>query len=106
MLLKVKFFGHEIGYITIKPIHSKVAATHKIPSPTGEVAPITFIKALNVLHQIHKKIHINLKQFYHHLHDTTPWNWTDEHERLFQTLKTSLKQNLQFQIQNIHFLLQ
>ena len=26
MLLKVKFFGHEIGYNTLKPIHSKIAA--------------------------------------------------------------------------------
>ena len=28
MLLKVKFLGHEIGYNTIKPIHSKIAAIH------------------------------------------------------------------------------
>ena len=30
MSLKVKFLGHEIGYNTIKPIHSKVDAIHKI----------------------------------------------------------------------------
>ena len=30
MLLKVKILGHEIGYYTIKPIHSKIAAIHKI----------------------------------------------------------------------------
>ena len=29
MLLKVKFLGHEIGYNTIKPIFSKIAAFHK-----------------------------------------------------------------------------
>ena len=37
MLLEVKFPGHEIGYNTKKPIHLKVAALHKLPSPTGEV---------------------------------------------------------------------
>ena len=47
MLLKVKFLGHEIGYNTIKPIHSKIAAIHKIPSPTGKVALMSFIGALN-----------------------------------------------------------
>ena len=31
MLLKVKFLGHGIGYNTIKPIHSKIEAIHKIP---------------------------------------------------------------------------
>ena len=30
MLPKVKFLGHEIGYKTIKSIHSKNAAIHKI----------------------------------------------------------------------------
>ena len=40
MLLKVKILGHEIGYNTIKPIHSKIAAIHKISSPTGKVALI------------------------------------------------------------------
>ena len=47
ILLKVKFLGHEIGYNTIKPIHSKIAAIHKLPSPTGKVAPMSFIGALN-----------------------------------------------------------
>ena len=31
MLRKVKILGHEIGYNTIKPIHSKVDAMHKLP---------------------------------------------------------------------------
>ena len=47
MLLKGKFFGHEIGYNTIKPIHSKIAAIHKILPPTGKVARMNFIGALN-----------------------------------------------------------
>ena len=47
MLLKVKFTGHEIGCNTIKPIHSKTAAIHKIPSPTGKVALMSFIGTLN-----------------------------------------------------------
>ena len=47
MLLKVKFLRHEIGYSTIKPFHSKIAAIHKIPSATGKVALMSFIGALN-----------------------------------------------------------
>ena len=47
MLLKVEFLGHDIGYNTIKPIHSKFAAKHKIPSPTGKNALMSFTGALN-----------------------------------------------------------
>ena len=71
MLRKVKFLGHEIGYNTIKPIHSKIVAVHKIPSPTGKVS--LFIGALNFYTKFIEKLHINLKPFYHLLHENTPW---------------------------------
>ena len=63
MLLKVKFLRHEIGYNTIKPFHSKIAAIHKIPSPTGKVALMSFIGALNFYTKFIEKLHINLKPF-------------------------------------------
>ena len=90
VLPKVKFLGHEIGYNTIKPIHSKIAAIHKILSPTGKVALMSFIGALNFNTKFFEKLHINLKPFHNLLHENNPWKWTDEHERLFQKLKTSL----------------
>ena len=90
MLFNVKFLRHENGYNTIKPIHSKITAIHKIPSPTGKVAHMSFIGALNFYTKFIEKLHINLKPFYDLLHENTPWKWTEDHERLFQTLKTSL----------------
>ena len=32
------------------------------------------------------------------LHENTPWKWTEDHERLFQTLKTSLTSNTELTI--------
>ena len=90
MLLKVKLLGHKIGYNTIKPIPSKIAGIHKVPFPTGKVALMRFIGALNLYTKFIEKLHINLKPFYNLLHENTPWKWTDEHERLFQKLKMSL----------------
>ena len=100
MLLKVKFLGHEIGYNTIKPIHSKITAIHKIPSPTGKVALVSFIGALNFHTKFIEKLHINLKPFYDLVHENTPWKWIEDHERLFQTLKTSLTSNTELTIPN------
>ena len=100
MLLKVKFLGHEIGYNAIKPIHSKIAAIHKIPSPTGKVALLSFIGALNFYTKFIEKLHLNLKPFYDLLHENTPWKWTDEHESLFQKLKMSLTSETELTIPN------
>ena len=100
MLLKVKFLGHEIGYNTIKPIHSEIAAIQKIPSPTGKVALMSFIGSLNFYTKFIEKLHINLKPLYDHLHENTPWKWTDEHESLFRKLKTSLTSETELTIPN------
>ena len=100
MLFNVKFLRHENGYNTIKPIHSKITAIHKIPSPTGKVALMSFIGALNFYTNSIEKLHINLKPFYDLLHENTPWKWTEDHERLFQTLKTSLTSNTELTIPN------
>ena len=83
MLLKVIFCGHEIGYNTIKPIHSKVEAIHKIPSPASKVALMSLIGAPNFYTKFIEKLHINLKPFYDLLHENSPWSWTTEHETLF-----------------------
>ena len=100
MLLKVKFVGHEIGYNTIKPYRSKIAAIHKIPSSTGKVALMSFIGALNFFTKLIEKLHINLKPIYDLLHENTPWKWTDEHETLFQNLKTSLTSDTELTMPN------
>ena len=84
MLPRVNFLGHEIGYNTIKPFHSKIAAIRKIPSPTGKIALMSFIGALNFYTKIIEKLHFNLKPFTDLLHESTPWKWTDEHGTLFQ----------------------
>ena len=72
MPLKIKFLGHEIGYNTIKSIHSKIAAIHKIASPTGKFALMSFIGALNFYTKFIEKLHSNLKPFYDFLHENTP----------------------------------
>ena len=100
MLFKVKFLEHENGYNPIKPIHSKIAAIHKIPSLTGKVALISFIGALNFYTNFIEKLHMNLKPFYDLLHENTPWKWTDDHEHLFQKLKMSLTSETELTIPN------
>ena len=100
MLLKVKFLGHEIDYNTINPIHSKLAAIRKIPSPTGKVALMSFIGAVNFHTKSIEKVHINMKPFYDILHENTPWKWTDENETLFQKLKMSLTSDTELTIPN------
>ena len=99
MLRKV-FLGYGIGYNTVKPIRSKIAAIHKNPSPTGKVALMSSVGALIFYTKFIEKLHINLKPFYDLSQENTPWNWTSEHELLFNKLKTSLTSDTEFTIPN------
>ena len=61
---KNNFLGYEIGYKTIKPIHSKIAVSHKIPSPTRKVALLSFFGALNFYNKFIETLQINLNSEY------------------------------------------
>ena len=61
---------------------------------------MSFIGALNFYTNIIETLHVNLKPFYDLLHENTSWKWTDEQERFFQTLKTSLTSDTDLTIPN------
>ena len=100
MLLEGKFLGHESRYNTIKPIHSKVDANYKLPSPTSKVALNSFIGALNFYAKLIEKLNINRKPFYDLLREKTPWSWTTEHESFFHKLKNALISDTKLTIPN------
>ena len=61
---------------------------------------MSFIGALTFYTKFIEKLHINLKPFYDLLHENTPLKRTEDHERLFQTLKTSLASDTELKIPN------
>ena len=87
MLLKVKFFGHEIGNNTIKPIPSKIEAIKRIPSPKAKEDVMQFLGSVNFYSKFVEKLHINLKPLYTLLHDDVKFQWTPELEKKITTLK-------------------
>ena len=84
----------------MKPIHSKIAAIHKLPSFTGKVARMSFIGAHNFYTKYNKNLHINHKQSYDLLHENNSWNWTPELELLFTKLKSTLTSDTKLTIPN------
>ena len=90
MFLKEKFFGHEIGNNTIKPIPSKIEAIKKIPSPKDKKDVMQFLRSVNFYPKIIEKLHINLKPLYTLLHDDKNFQWTPELGTIFQDVKNSM----------------
>ena len=105
LLLKVKYLGHEIGYNTFKPIPSKISIFHRISFPTGNVALMKVIGAVNFYTKIIDKIHINLEPIYYLLHETIHGIGPKHLDVFFkhQNPLLLLTQNLSVLLQNINF---
>ena len=89
MLLKVKFFGHEIGNNTIEPIPSKIEVIKRVPLPKEKKDVMEFFGSVNFYSKFIEKLHRNLKPFYTLLHDDVKFQCTPELEKkYFKTLKT------------------
>ena len=86
--------------IQLKHITQKLQLFIKSLLLLAKVAPMSFIGALNFSTKFIEKLHFNLKPFYDLLHENTPWNWTDEHEHLFQKLKMSFSSETELTIPN------
>ena len=103
MLLTVKYLGHEIGYKTINPIHSKIVAIHKIPTPATKIELMRFIGSMNFYSKFIEKLHVNLKPFYDILHDDTKFHWNDELETLFRKIKHSITKDVTLTLPNTKY---
>ena len=74
MVLTVKYLDHEMRFNTKKLIHSKIAAIHKVLSPTTKSELLKFIRSMSFNSNIFDKFHVNLKLLYSLLHDNVQFH--------------------------------
>ena len=87
MLLKVKFFGHEIGDNTIKLIPSKIEAIKTIPSLKEKKDNMQFLGSVSFHSNFVEKLHKNIKPICTLLHDDVKFQWTPELEKYSMKVK-------------------
>ena len=100
VLITVKFFGHGIGNQTIIPIHSKVDGIHKLKTPSSNCGIMRFIGSMKYYSKFIQNLHISLKPFYTLLHDDAFFKWTPGLNKLFESIKLSLKKDAELAIPN------
>ena len=68
-LITVIILEHKFKKETIKPIHSKVEATHNLETPTNKSELMRFKNSMNFNATFLKNLHNSFKQFYFLIHD-------------------------------------
>ena len=86
-LKKVKLFGHVISPDGIQPIAKRVDALRNLKSPKSKRDVMEVLGCLGFYSCYIKNLHVDSQPFYDLIKDSTPFHWTEEHEKLFKSIK-------------------
>ena len=92
-LKKRKFLGHVISSEGIQPIAKRVKdlKNPKLPECKRDVMKV--LGCLGFYSCYIKNLHVDSKFFYDLIRDSTSFNWTEEHEKIFQMMKDRISED-------------
>ena len=101
-LKKVKFLGHVISPEGIHPIAKPVKAKNlKPPESKRDIMKVLGYLAFYSCYI--KNLNVDSQPFYDLIKDSTPFHWTLEHEKLFQSIKDRTTEDTKFAVPSTDF---
>ena len=86
-LKKVQFLGDVISPVGIQPIAKRVEALKSLKSPQSKRDVMKVLGCLGFYSCYIKILHVDSHTFCDLIKDSTPFHWTAEHEKLFESIK-------------------
>ena len=87
-LTREKFLGHIIKRNTITPLKSRIDAIQKLQPPSNKKKIQEFFRMLNFLSKYVYKMQLYLRPFYNILRQQNNFEWTIDHQKQFEEIKT------------------
>ena len=106
-LREVKFLGHVIPQDGVQAVVKRVQDLKKLKSPECKRDLRKVLGCLGFYSCYIKNLHVDSQPFFELIKDTTPFEWTEQHEALFNQIKERISevQVLQFPQLNILFII-
>ena len=93
LLTKVKFLSNVISPNGIQPIAKRVKDLKTLKSPESKRDVMKVLGCLGFCGCYMKSLHVDSQPFYDLIKDSTPFDWTHEHEKLFQEIKDRINED-------------
>ena len=87
LLKKVKFLAHVISPDGIQPRAKRVDALRNLKSPQSMRDVMKSVGCLGFYSCYIKNLHVDSQPFYDLVKFSTPFHWTEEHEKLFNSIR-------------------
>ena len=89
----MKFLGHVLSPEGIQPIAKRVKHLKNLKSPECKRDVMKVLGCLGFYSCYIKNLHVDSQPFYDLIKDSASFHWTDEHEKLFQSIKDSISED-------------
>ena len=89
----MKFLGHIISPDGIKPIAKRVKDFTDLKSPECKRDIMKVLGCLGLYRCYIKNLHVDSQPNYDLIKDSTSFHWTEEHERLFQSITDRISED-------------
>ena len=86
-LKKAKFLGQVISPVGIQPIAKRLDALRNLKSPQRKRDGMKVLGCLGFYSSYIRQLHVDSQPFYGLIKDSTPFHWTEEHEKSFNSLR-------------------
>ena len=103
-LKKVKFLGHVISSEGIQPNAKRVKDLKNLKSPQCKQDVMKVLGCLGFYSFHIKNLHVDSKPFYDLIRDSISSHWTEEHEKIFQTIKDRISEDTNPAIRSTDYL--
>ena len=92
-LKKVKFLGHVLSPDGIQPIAKRVKDLKNLKSPESKRDVMKVLGCLGFCSCYIRNLHVDSQPLYDLIKDSTPFHWTHEHEKIFQSIKDRISED-------------
>ena len=92
-LKQVKFLGHVIPPEEIKSIAKRVKDLKNLKSHERKQDVMKVLGCLAFYNCYIKNLHVDIQPFYDLIKDSTPFQWTQEHAKLFHSIKNRISED-------------
>ena len=86
-LKKLKFLGHVISPDGVQPIAKRLDTLRILKTPQSKRDVMKILGCLGFYSCYIENLHVDSQPFYDLIKDTTPFHWTEEHDKLFNSIK-------------------
>ena len=102
-LKKVKFLGRVISPEGIQPIAKRVKDLKNLKSPESKRDVMKILGCLGFYSCYIKNLHVDSQPFYDLIKDSTPFHWTHEHKKTFQSIKDRISEDTSLAVPSTNY---